>query len=185
MHVYTGVYIPGTRTYVYYTSGSLCIYSYNACTRMWGCTHCCCRWSRRVWLRALPAQQTQPGPRHRQSQESLHPVPSAKEGPRWSRRSMTTNPWTETPAMELNRLTLGWATDCYLEQKPSYPAFYGIIRVNPILYIHIYVCSRTRYASTWFAYLDSLAFGFSLSHWPQNLYLSRMKNQQGHWGYRW
>ena len=35
------------------------------------------------------------------------------------------------------------------------------------------LCSRTRYASTWFAYLDSLAFGFSLSHslWPQNLYL--------------
>ena len=27
------------------------------------------------------------------------------------------------------------------------------------------LCSRTRYASTWFAYLDSLArFGFSLSH---------------------
>ena len=36
------------------------------------------------------------------------------------------------------------------------------------------LCSRTRYASTWFAYLDSLAmFGFPLSHclWPQNLYL--------------
>ena len=34
--------------------------------------------------------------------------------------------------------------------------------------------SRTRYASTWFAYLDSWAtFGFCLSHclWPQNLYL--------------
>ena len=49
-------------------------------------------------------------------------------------------------------------------------------------------CSRTRYASTWFAYLDSLArFGFSLSHclWPQNLYLSTMKNQEGHWGYCW
>ena len=31
------------------------------------------------------------------------------------------------------------------------------------------LCSRTRYASTCFAYLDSLAFGFSLSHcslWP-------------------
>ena len=26
------------------------------------------------------------------------------------------------------------------------------------------LCSRTRYASAWFAYLDSLAFGFSLSH---------------------
>ena len=35
------------------------------------------------------------------------------------------------------------------------------------------LCSRTRCASTWFAHLDSLAFGFSLSHclWPQNLYL--------------
>ena len=49
------------------------------------------------------------------------------------------------------------------------------------------LCSRTRYASTWFAYLDSLALGFSLSHclWPQNLYLSRMKNQEGYWGYCW
>ena len=48
-------------------------------------------------------------------------------------------------------------------------------------------CSRTRYASTWFAYLESLAFGFSLSHclWPHNLYLSRMKNQEGHCGYWW
>ena len=36
------------------------------------------------------------------------------------------------------------------------------------------LCSSTRYASTWFAYLDSLATsGFSLSHclWPHNLYL--------------
>ena len=48
------------------------------------------------------------------------------------------------------------------------------------------LCSRTRYASTWFAYLDSLAtFSFSLTVWPQNLYLSRIKNQEGHWGYRW
>ena len=48
--------------------------------------------------------------------------------------------------------------------------------------------SRTRYASTWFGYLDSLTrLGFSLSHclWPQNLYLSTMKNQEGHWGYCW
>ena len=49
------------------------------------------------------------------------------------------------------------------------------------------LCSRTRYASTWFAYLDSLAFVFSLSHCmlPHNWYLSRMKNQEGHWGYCW
>ena len=26
---------------------------------------------------------------------------------------------------------------------------------------------------------------FSVSLWPQNLYLSRMKNQEGHWGYCW
>ena len=47
------------------------------------------------------------------------------------------------------------------------------------------LCSRTRYASTWFAYLDSLAFGFSLTVWTQNLYLSRVKNKEGHWGYCW
>ena len=49
------------------------------------------------------------------------------------------------------------------------------------------LCSRTRYASTWFAYLDSSACGFSLSHclWPHNLYLSRMKKQEGHWGHCW
>ena len=31
-----------------------------------------------------------------------------------------------------------------------------------------FLCSRTRYASTWFAYLDSLAFGFSLCLWPHS-----------------
>ena len=33
-------------------------------------------------------------------------------------------------------------------------------------WLFLLLCSRTRYAinSTWFAYLDSLAFGFSLSH---------------------
>ena len=37
-----------------------------------------------------------------------------------------------------------------------------------------WLCSRTRYASAWFAHLDFLTrFDFSLSHclWPQNLYL--------------
>ena len=34
------------------------------------------------------------------------------------------------------------------------------------------LCSRTRYASTWFAYLDSLAFGFlCLTVWPQDFNL--------------
>ena len=48
------------------------------------------------------------------------------------------------------------------------------------------LCSRTRYASTWFAYLDYFAFVFSLPHClTTNLYLSRMKNQEGHWGYCW
>ena len=49
------------------------------------------------------------------------------------------------------------------------------------------LCSRTRYASTWFTYLEPVAFGFSLSHrlWPHNLYLSRKENQEGHWGYCW
>ena len=44
---------------------------------------------------------------------------------------------------------------------------------------HPLICSRTRYASTWFAYFDPLAtFCVSLSHclWPHGLYLSRMKN---------
>ena len=43
------------------------------------------------------------------------------------------------------------------------------------------------YASTWFAYLDSLAFGVALSHclWPQNLCISRTKNQDGHWECCW
>ena len=56
------------------------------------------------------------------------------------------------------------------------------------------LCSRTRYVSTWFAsYLGSFATLFFLSCltavlWPQNFHLSRMKNQEGHWGYcscRW
>ena len=40
------------------------------------------------------------------------------------------------------------------------------------------LCSRTRYASTWFAYLDSSAFVFSLSLWPQNLYLSKDESRR-------
>ena len=50
-----------------------------------------------------------------------------------------------------------------------------------------FVCSRTRYASTWFAYLDSSAFGISLSHCScdHRICISRMKNQEGHWGYCW
>ena len=47
------------------------------------------------------------------------------------------------------------------------------------------LCSRTRYASTWFAYVDSLAFGFSLTVWPHDFYLSRINNQEGHWVYCW
>ena len=48
------------------------------------------------------------------------------------------------------------------------------------------LCSCTRYASTWFAYLDSSSVCFfSVWLWPHNLYLSRMKNQEGHWGYCW
>ena len=34
------------------------------------------------------------------------------------------------------------------------------------------LCSRTRYASTWFAYFDSLAFGFSLSHCDHRICIS-------------
>ena len=37
--------------------------------------------------------------------------------------------------------------------------------------VFLLLCSRTRCASTWFAYLDFSAFGFSRSHclWPQKL----------------
>ena len=50
------------------------------------------------------------------------------------------------------------------------------------------LCSRTRYASISLVlpWLIAVVFGFlCLSLWPQNLYLSRMKNQHGHWGYCW
>ena len=56
------------------------------------------------------------------------------------------------------------------------------------------VLSHPVYASAWFAYecirtliLYVATFGFSLSHcpWPQNLYLSRMKSQEGNLGYCW
>ena len=62
-----------------------------------------------------------------------------------------------------------------------------IFLVAPFCLVAFLLCSRTRYTSTWFVYVDSLAFGFCPSHclWPHNLYRSRMKNQEGHWGYRW
>ena len=83
---------------------------------------------------------------------------------------------------------------CHLYPTPSriFILFYEGTRYSFSFFAGVFValisrvaffllCSRTRYASTWFAYLDSSAFGFSLSHclWPHNLYLSRM-NQEGH-----
>ena len=48
------------------------------------------------------------------------------------------------------------------------------------------LCSRTRYASAWFAYLDSWEFGFSLSDCcDHRICISRMKNQEGHWRHCW
>ena len=57
-----------------------------------------------------------------------------------------------------------------------------IFLVAPFCLVAFLLCSRTRYTSTWFVYVDSLAFGFCPSHclWPHNLYRSRMKNQEGH-----
>ena len=66
----------------------------------------------------------------------------------------------------------------------SFVQFFFVALIPRVAFF-LLLCSRTRYASTWFAFLESLPFGFSLSRclWPQNLYLSRMKNQEGHWGY--
>ena len=49
------------------------------------------------------------------------------------------------------------------------------------------LCSRTRYANTWMPTLNLQRLVFLCSHclWPQIWYLSRMKNQEGHWGYCW
>ena len=46
----------------------------------------------------------------------------------------------------------------------SYPVRYQLI------------CLLSFFSDAWF---------FSLSPWPQNLYISRMKNQEGRWGYCW
>ena len=90
--------MPGTHTYV----RRLYLYSYV------GIEHAAAAVELVVWgYEVYPAQQTQPGPRHRDSHRVPAPCPPAKEGLRRRRRSLTTNPWTETPAMELNRLTLG------------------------------------------------------------------------------
>ena len=50
--------------------------------------------------------------------------------------------------------------------------FFSVALISWVFFFLL--CSRIRYASTWFAYLDSLAFGFSLFYclWPHNLYLS-------------
>ena len=81
---------------------------------------------------------------------------------------------------------------CHLYPTPSRNSFVFFIRLFFFFFfrssyfsggVFFLLCSRTRYATTWFAYLDSSAFGFSVSH-PHNLYLSRM-NQEGHWGYCW
>ena len=42
------------------------------------------------------------------------------------------------------------------------PAFFFVGLISRVAFLLL--CYRTRYASTWFAYLDSLAFGFSLPH---------------------
>ena len=51
--------------------------------------------------------------------------------------------------------------------------------------VFLLLCSRTRYASTWFAYLDSLALVFLwITVCDHRICISRMKNQEEHWGYR-
>ena len=68
---------------------------------------------------------------------------------------------------------------------------------NPFFYLSfrsyfsvrlVSLCSRTRYVSISLALpinLRLFCFGFSLFHslWPQNLYLSRIRNQETHWVY--
>ena len=58
-----------------------------------------------VWdYEVYPEQQTHQGPplRERYSYRRPGSCPPAKEGPPRRRRSLTTNLWTETPAMELD-----------------------------------------------------------------------------------
>ena len=84
---------------------------------------------------------------------------------------------------------------CHLYPTPSQNyfvlvgvVFFSVPPFSPVA-CFLWLCSRTMYPSTWLAYLDPVAtLCFSLSHclWPHNnLYLSTMNNQEGHWGYCW
>ena len=73
---------------------------------------------------------------------------------------------------------------CHLYPTPSrnslvfysFSFFFFVALISRVAFFLL--CSRTRYASTWFAYLDSSAFVFSLSLWPQNLYLSKDESRR-------
>ena len=74
----------------------------------------------------------------------------------------------------------------HTSDRPSIPASW----TTSISLYDRYFRSRTRYARTSFAYVpwsfsDAWFFSVSLSDHRQNLYRSRMKNQEGHWGYCW
>ena len=81
---------------------------------------------------------------------------------------------------------------CHLYSAWSRNSFVFCCLVFPSNVVLIYwvafsLSCRTRCVSTWFAYIDYFAICFFLSHsvWPHNLYLSRMKNPDGHWVYCW
>ena len=73
-----------------------------------------------------------------------------------------------------------WELFCFFIRLVFF-CFFFVALISRVAFLLL--CSRTRYASTWFAYLDSLAFGFSLSHRDHRACkrFSRMKNQHGHW----
>ena len=74
----------------------------------------------------------------------------------------------------------------YSQHLSSFFSLFVLIFIVVLVWI-VLMCSRTRYASISLAFtLINWGFAlFFLSHclWAQNWYLSRMKNQLGHWVY--
>ena len=103
----------------------------------------------------------------------------------------------QQPSVALSKLVLYSTCSfwlCHLYPTPtllqlscfSFVNFFFVALIFPVTFIFLF-CYSIRYASIWFSYLESFAFAFSLSHclWPQSFYLSRMNDQERHWGYGW
>ena len=113
------------------------------------CAHCCCLKIRHLGLRSVPAATDTTRTTTPRESQSPCTTPPSKEGPQRRRRSLATNPWTDTAAIKLNFV---------LEHNPSCPELYGTTNYKYwTLYGHE---SMNAHVSTFESRTDEIIFVF-------------------------